>query len=305
MSIAWDMQRRDQTALGVVSDGGHGANWRKIIGKAYDAWKSDFDSYMLAIIGRMPRSTEDESHRSEHVAFATAYNALYHSAQALLNMEFLDVQIYAGARSILGRPVQPKDYRRSARNVKRWASAKQEVQDAVQPHTAKDVAAKPLEQGTIWAKDAANIAALHAGRMLRDATKILTGSDAMGLFHVPWCLYLATLTCWAFHHASSTRGRNVSSDELENESSDESDEMVWDPRGEMEALVASMSEPGQRSNLSSTSQRRQTTGLVWTMAEILTGVRWEIVQTGVLVLKGLVPQRLINQYEDPSGEGFG
>lgn len=54
MSIAWDMQRRDQTALSVISDSGHGANWRKTIGKAYDAWKSDFDSYMLAIIGRLP-----------------------------------------------------------------------------------------------------------------------------------------------------------------------------------------------------------------------------------------------------------
>lgn len=139
-------------------------------------------------------------------------------------MEFLDLQIYAGARSILGRPVQPKDYRRSARNVKLWASPKQEVRDAVQSHGAEEVAAKPLEQGTIWAKDAANTAALHAGRMLRDATKILTGSDAMGLFHVPWRLSLATLTCWAFHHSSPTRGRKASSEVLENESIDESDE---------------------------------------------------------------------------------
>lgn len=305
MSIAWDMQRRDQTALGVVSDGSPSGNWRTIISSAYDTWKSDFDGYTLGIIGRLPRSSEDESHRSEHIAFATAYNALYHSAQALLHMEFLDIQIYAGARSILGRPVQPKDYRRSARNVRLWASPRRAVQDAVPSQLARDALAKPVEQGTTWGKDAAGTAACHAGRMLRDATKILTGSDAMGLFHVPWCLYLATLTCWAFHHASPSRGRNVScSEDFENESSDESDEMVWDPRGEMDALVASMSETDQLGNASGASQRRQTAGLVWTMAEILTKVRWEIVQTGVLVLRGLVPQRLINQYDDPSGEGF-
>lgn len=71
----------------------------------------------------------------------------------------------------------------------------------------------------------------------------------------------------------------------------------------MEALVAGLSETGQR-GISGMIQGRQTTGLVWTMAEILTKTRWEIVQTGVLVLRGLVPQRLINQYEDLPGESF-
>ncbi|KAI8711589.1 C2H2-type domain-containing protein [Fusarium sp. LHS14.1] len=308
MSIAWDMQRRDQTALGVVSGENPGGHWRKLIGGAYETWKSDFDAYTLAVIGRLPRSSEDESQRSEHIAFATAYNTLYHSAQALLNMEFLDVQIYAGARNILGRPVQQKDYRRSARNVKQWASAakRETSQDFGQTQAAKDALVKQnLEQPTTWGRNSANTAAWHAGRMLRDGTKILTGSDAMSLFHVPWCLYLATLTCWAFHHAGPLRGRSIApGDEMADESSDESDEMVWDPRGEMEALVTSMAEMGQRDSTSGISQRRQTNGLVWSMAEILTKVRWEIVQTGVKVLRGLVPQRLINQYDDPLGDGF-
>lgn len=300
MSIAWDMQRRDQTALGVVSNDSPGGNWRKVIGNAYDAWKSDFDSYTLAVIGWLPRTPGDESQRSEHIAFTTAYNALYHSAQALLNMEFLDIQIYAGTRAIFGRPVQQKDYRRSARNVKQWASPKPDLQDAGQSQITKDATTKHIEQPMTWSKNAAPTAAWHAGRMLRDGTKILAVSDAMSLFHVPWCLYLATLTCWAFHHTSPARGRNVTAgDDTGDESSDESDEIVWDPRGEMETLVANMAEMGQRGNTSGVGQRRQTHGLVWTMAEILTEVRWEIVQAGVLVLKGLVPQRLINQYDDP------
>ncbi|KAM5349671.1 hypothetical protein ACJ41O_006176 [Fusarium nematophilum] len=310
MSIAWDMQRRDQTSLGVVSGDNPGTNWRKIIGAAYEAWKSDFDAHTLAVTGRLPRSPDDESHRSEHIAFATSYNALYHSAQALLNMEFLDIQIYAGARNILGRPVQQKDYRRSARNVKRWAAAAKGdlTPDAAQHQASKDALAKQnLDPPVTLRKNAANTAAWHAGRMLRDGTKILTGSDAMDLFHVPWCLYLATLTCWAFHHASPARGRNVASadDAVDDESDDEADEMVWDPKGEMETLVAGMAEMSQRGNTSGVRQRRQTNGLVWTMAEILTKVRWEIVQAGVGVLRGLVPQRLINQYDDPPGDGFG
>lgn len=291
MSIAWDMQRRDQTALGVVSAGG---NWRKILGSAYEAWKSDFDTYTL---DRLPRS-EGEAQRNEHLAFATAYTALYHSAQALLNMEFLDVQIYAGARSILGRPVQQKDYRRSARNVKHWISPNREVRDPV-----KDGRPNDFERPTPWGENAASTAAYHAARILWDRTTILTVPHTMSLFHIPWCLYLATLTCWAFHHASPIRGRTVPSGSGGDESSDESDEMVWDPRGEMEALVASMAEKGnhEQEKVSGVNQRRQTNGLVWTMAEMLKDVRWEIVQIGVVVLRGLVPQRLINLYDDPDG----
>lgn len=85
------------------------------------------------------------------------------------------------------------------------------------------------------------------------------------------------------------------------ESRDESDEIVWDPRVETEALVANMAEMAQRGNTSAVSQRQQTHGLVWMMAEILTKVKWEIVQARVLVVR-LVPQRLINQYDDPSGD---
>ncbi|KAJ3539022.1 hypothetical protein NM208_g5662 [Fusarium decemcellulare] len=64
MSIAWDMQRRDQTALGVISGDSPTGNWRNIIGAAYEAWKSDFDAHTLAVTGRSPRTPDDESQRS-------------------------------------------------------------------------------------------------------------------------------------------------------------------------------------------------------------------------------------------------
>lgn len=41
MSIAWDLERRDQTALGVVSFVG-GVNWRNRLGDAYDLWKVSY-----------------------------------------------------------------------------------------------------------------------------------------------------------------------------------------------------------------------------------------------------------------------
>ncbi|KAL7764947.1 hypothetical protein ACKLNR_006092 [Fusarium oxysporum f. sp. zingiberi] len=296
MSIAWDMQRRDQTALGVVDGDGPGSNWRKLIGNAYDAWKEDFDAYITSIISRLQNTPEDQARRSEYVAFATAYNALFHSAQALLHMEFLDIQIYAGARHILGRPVQQKDYRRSAKAVKQWASLVTERPNKDQTSNA--------EQNTRSHKRPASIAAWHAARLLHENTKVLTRSDAMQLFHVPWCLYLATLACWAFCHGQPNRGGILDMEDDADDSDDESDEIIWNPRGEMHNLVSRMAQNRPEDMDVKTGQQRQIVGLVWTMAETLSKVRWGILHAGVVVLRGLIPQRLINQYDEPHDDAF-
>lgn len=284
MSIAWDMQRRDQTSLGVNSIIGV-TTWKDLLSRAYDRWKVDFDQYCHDASVLSAESGDDVA--SEWSAFASAYGTIYHSAQALLYMDFLDIQIYAGARKILGRPVQQQDYVRSSKVVKRWAAN---------------------------AKGSAATAAWHAARMLRDvmAPNKVSQAESTGarlsdathtnLFHVPWCLYLATLVCWAFHHAKPGRKRFEEDDNVEDEDSDGSDdEIVWDSQREMETLIAGMVGSGRAESsirdILASQGRRGTNGLVWVIADVLSKVRWGIVHAGVVVLRGLVPMRLINQYE--------
>ncbi|KAH0429874.1 C2H2 finger domain transcription factor [Colletotrichum camelliae] len=310
MSVAWDMGRRDQTALGVISgeSPGPGSGWRKTLSSGYDAWRSDFDWYCNNFFAQMPRgppSPDDDVRKMEFESFTAAYKALYHSAQALLNMDFLDVQIYAGARHILGRPVQQKDYMRSAQVVKRWAAATNNGPGEAQgSRPGESSAATPSDQ-SVGQRQSATAAAWHAAQMLRETKKTLSGTEAMNLFHVPWCLYLATLTCWAYHHARPNRNYGVPSrrnfdamGEFDEDEDCEEDEMIWDPQGEMDALISSMSERVERNDATLRREKRRTNGLVWIMADILTTVRWGIVHAGVVVLRGLVPQRLINQYEE-------
>lgn len=290
MSIAWDMQRRDQTSLGVNSIIGT-MSWRGRLSKAYDRWKVDFDLYCedAAAVGN-PHTT------AEWKAFAAAYRAVYHAAQALLHMDFLDLQIYAGARHILGRPVQQQDYVRSSRIVKRWATRDRERAAVSAWHAANMlyelVAVKERDQ--------------HSPRG-NGQTSVCTHSN---LFHVPWCLYLATLTVWAFHHARPSQlnrevpGRShleigeISSGDEE----DSSDEIVWDAQEEMCSLVKGMAIGNNaHDSIQETvfSQgRKGTLGLVWVVADLLSKVRWGIIHAGVSVLRGLVPTRLINQYEN-------
>lgn len=218
--------------------------------------------------------TDWNAARREFATFTTAYNAVYHAAHILLNSSFLDVQIYAGSRHILGRPIRRGDYIRSEKVVKKWAVGGDENNSS--RHSAQDQTASTA---------AAN-AAYHAACMLREGSTNLDAFDSMDIIHLPWCHYLATLTLWAFHHARPNRWGN---------GEDDSGEMVWDARKDMEELLSNMAS-AKPWNLGAT-QSRSTGALVWVMADVLGKVRWGIVHAGVLVLKALIPMRLIGQYE--------
>lgn len=75
------------------------------------------------------------------------------------------------------------------------------------------------------------------------------------------------------------------------------DEIVWDAEGDMKIFISSIAsnKPG---GAIQPNWQRGTTALAWVMADTLTKIRWGIIHAGVTVLRGLVPQRLINQYED-------
>ncbi|KAI5195850.1 hypothetical protein AUEXF2481DRAFT_39829 [Aureobasidium subglaciale EXF-2481] len=270
MSIAWDMNRRDQTSLGVV-----GSNmldgWKHRIAVSYDSWKADFDAYVMSVTQLLSQSSasmtpaELQETRKGFAIYSTANSALYHAAYVILFSDFLDVQIYAGARHLLGRPVRREDYARSQQVVKRWANEQSQ-------HAAR--------------------AAWHAGHIIKDAVMNLEDFDAGGLFIHPWCLYLATVTIWSFHHARPGGKRTKGSD-------DDEDEMIWDSQADMNALIGSMtSGTAEQLSTSLTNNRKiSTAGLTAVISKQLSKIRWAVVRDGMLVLKGLVPWRLINEPE--------
>lgn len=252
------------------------AKWQDRLAHSYDAWKADFDTYCM----NMSFSLDTPSRKAEFLRFSTATIAIYHAAHITLNVEILDLQIYAGARHIIGRPVTRADYDRSRRVVKDWARP-----------GGSTPAAK---------------AAWHAAHLLRDGILNLDNWDVNNAFHYPWCLYVATLTCWAFHFATSsnktqentqpsTRGTHRNG--VNSRSDGEVDDgIVWHAKSEMNALVSSMTS-GTPENLWRVIGRYTTSGLTAVMAKHLSNVRWAVVHEGMKVLRGLVPERSINEYE--------
>jgi hypothetical protein len=195
MSVAWDMQRRDQTSLGVLDSHPLG-NWQLRLASSYSAWQADYSSFCTAYLARVP-----DSHPAarEFETCRAAMAALFHAANILLHTPFLDLQIYAGARHILGRQVQRADYVRSQRVVRTW------------------VAEHPEQAST---------AAWHAASLVRAGVNVLdSDSETSGsrMWHLPWAVYLGTLVVWGVWYAGPHAG--------------EEDEVCWDTREEMGLLL--------------------------------------------------------------------
>lgn len=274
MSIAWDMQRRDQTSLGVIDTNPLG-NWQARLAASYNSWNRDFEGFCKSYVAQLPSPTH--SLAKEFQAFRTATLALYHSAHILLYTPFLDLQIYAGARHILGRPVARVDYVRSQKVVKKW------------------VARNLKEAGkALW----------HAAALIEQGVEILDGesgfSDLGGgrLWHLPWSVYLGTLVVWGVWYARPTPASQPSNVPFDD---DEDDEIIWDPQAEMRELLETIlkSDPERLldgcagAGINGGMGKRGTNGLAAVVSKCLSKVRWAVVHDGMMVLRGLVCWRLV------------
>ncbi|TVY76157.1 Zinc finger protein [Lachnellula suecica] len=257
MSISWDMKRREQTSLGFVGPTAQEKQTR--LADSYDAWKADFDTHCMS----MALSLKDNpSLKKDFTRFSTASIAIYHAAHIILNVEIIDLQIYAGASHIIGRPVTRGDFERSRRIVKKWA--------------------------TPGGSSAEVKAAWHAAHLLREGIMDLDNWDVNDVFHYPWCLYLATLTCWAFHFAGSGKNDRTFDDRCLR-----STEQVGDAsnaQAEMSSLVSGMTSVAL-DGLWKSVGKYNTSGLTAMIAKHLSTVRWAVVHEGMKILKGLATER--------------
>ncbi|KPI38137.1 Zinc finger protein klf1 [Cyphellophora attinorum] len=286
MSVSWDMKRRDDTSLGCGNLTGTD-NWRERLGASYDLWRADFDAYCLNVSSSLSKSnwSENANIRSEFQHFTTSTLAIYHAAHIVLNVEVLDLQIYAGARHIIGRQVSTGDFDRSRRKVREWSTPEGRPGGGSESCTA-----------AVW----------HAAHLLRDGIMNLD-NFINTTFHYSWCLYLATLVLWSFHNSSRPDrpiSQAVSSTDAARRRSDSVTDddgasmgMSYsreDAKAEMNALVSGMTS-GVPGGLWRTAGRYSTRGLVTIMSQDLSNIRWAVVHEGVKVLKGLTARQ--DQYD--------
>lgn len=273
MSVAWDMQRRDQTSLSDSISANPLGNWQSRLAASYTAWYTDYEAFCNTYTARLP--SQDHFLVREFQVIRSATLSLYHAAHILLQTPFLDLQIYAGARHILGRPVARADYARSQRIVKKW------------------VAENIKEAGkAVW----------HAAALVHQGVDVLDGEldgGAGRLWHHPWAVYLGTLVVWGVWYA---RPVPPASGEMPPfPLHEDEDEIIWDPASEMKGLLEMIgkAEPGMllqigyKEGISGAVGKRGTNGLAACVSRCLSKVRWAVVHDGMMVLRGLVQWRLV------------
>ncbi|PLB51500.1 MFS general substrate transporter [Aspergillus steynii IBT 23096] len=247
MSVSSDLKRRDQTTIRETPE--RLGAWTRRMGRSYDLWKIDFDADCLSSkLSSQPQAstpgtglnTDPDLRRLP--ALKSSAHALYRAAHIALNVELLDLQIAAGATHILSRGVTDSDRARSLSILPRWLQTSASV-----------------------------TAARHAAHLLQDAILSIHEWEAPDAFHFPWCLYLGTLACWAFHFPLSGQGQDQGQGRVTTDVSS--------------LIVAMTSCEGDE--LGSLGGKYETRGLVMAMAQQLAVVRWGVVHDAMKVLVNL------------------
>lgn len=165
ISVAWHMRQREQQNSSGVSLGKSDTNWRSQITGAVDSWKLDFDNYVMTC----PSITMLHEYR----------HCLYHHSHINLSVSVVDIQIYAGAKTIIGRPVSDSDFNRIEKYMSHWATLK----------VARD-------------------AVLHAARLLREVVRDGWEAKHDRVMMRPWGVFHAALIIWSYGYANATRASN-------------------------------------------------------------------------------------------------
>ncbi len=266
MSLSWDFRRRDQTALNRNTTS-TGVRWQTKVSNCYTKWKEDFDRYTKDVLSSLSTSP------TQHAKFqrsSVASSAVYHTAQLILEVETADLQIHAGAKHIIGRPVTDLDRQRSRTRLDEFMTRDE---------------GKSIGRAT-W----------HAARLLRDGIRKLDNWDVEEMIHFPWCLYLATLTCWTTYSLATEN----CTDELQTslyapppdyDVVDEDGD--WDSRTDMMALISALTrlDPARRTfakDIWRVAGQSRPHGLLTCMVKHLSTVRWAVVREGMIVLNDLM-----------------
>lgn len=235
-----------------------GETWSGRISGSLKAWKSRYEARVAYIL---VSTHDDNTWRHQFLEASTGISAMYHAANIVLNAEITDLLTAAGARSIFGREVSPEQRAASPAKVLDWAMTT-----------------------TVQARNAG----WHAASLLHEGiSNFKTQDNICTPFHYPWCLYLATLVCWALNcpdfacpkalqrqREQQQRLNSVSAQDASDSrhpTGDSSRDV--DPKVEMYSLISTMlvHDPSQ---MSKCVGQHRTEGLLSEMTKLLSRIRW-------------------------------
>jgi hypothetical protein len=200
LNVSWHMNQRDLsiTTLGAETFGGRD-KWRKLLLRAFDHWKRDFDE---ALFEATTTSSDYLTHYTQSLVpgviddenIFESRTVLHHLAHMASHVDIVDCQIFAGASHLLGRAITPKDYSNIREKItERWAKR-------ASARDAAFYALKFLAQVLIPPYEGDRFG--HASPILPLAfnqNQYYARDDY--LLNRPWVLYFSALVVWCYGYA--------------------------------------------------------------------------------------------------------
>ncbi|PWN43800.1 hypothetical protein IE81DRAFT_59309 [Ceraceosorus guamensis] len=198
LSIAYDLRWKQNALLGNAN-----TDWRQRVVRALDLWKVSLDIACC-------KKAED---LSTQVIYRKSCSLAVWSKIALY-CDWIEIQIYAGLPSVLGRFIDRATFTTARNNVRSWANCSEGRQATW--HSARFLASVLLGDGStsflISESEAAKNAMRSAAKDLplwklkgvhaqMSAQKSNDAAPTYELVHHPWVLYLCSLVLWAYGQA--------------------------------------------------------------------------------------------------------
>lgn len=254
LSVSWHMKMQDVrvSSIGVGRQGSWGSQLRN----AFEHWKKDFDANLMTSNGTY---LQDWYHAngfdSENVLGSRT--VLHHLAHMIMHADVIDCQIYAGAKSLLGRAINDHEHTAAAKRMKeRWAPSAR-------------------------ARDACFYA-------LRFLSEVLIPEDHVSgffysarddnLLNRPWVMYIATLIIWAYGYAldGPMAPPTYTLSTHENKVHD------------MQGFLRRMSNVKSPEDLQNVKHRNSMLGLLFLLSEEFSKTRWELLHEASAMLRNCI-----------------
>ena len=257
LSVSWHMNQRDLqvSSLGVPQALGGRDKWRSALLRSFDNWRRDFDE----AVGQS-RPTSSNRYWTRHPLgednLLESRDVLHGLAHMASHVDFVDCQILAGARRLMGRSITPRDYTTAQEKMtERWAT-KASARDATF-YALKILSDcllldhhNPPEEG-------------DGGYSARDDY----------LFNRPWVLYTAALVVWCYGYA------------LEGSISPPMDLSTPEARHrDMQSFLRRVGGVREPNELEGMKGRNRCLGLLMVLRENLEHTRWELLDEAAMLL---------------------
>jgi hypothetical protein len=202
LSVAWHLHQRDVqiSSLGVVSQLGGKERWRATLTQSFDHWRKDFDASLAKL--RSGEISYYPTRDVEHENIFESRTVLHHLAHISMHVDIVDLQIYAGARRLLGRSITRHDAESTRKRMKAWASTAQARDAAFFSQRFLGQVLLPEESVGMQFGTDDDASAVPNSKASGDGTGVPVYSARDDhLLNRPWVLYFACLVVWSYGYA--------------------------------------------------------------------------------------------------------